>query len=119
MAACPTGEIYRDGPSGAVLMKGTSCIGCRACVAACPFGMIVLDANRGVATKCDLCVDRLRMGQQPACVAGCPTGSLSVPETPEMMRRKRELAVRTTLAGWDTTAAVSLFDFQAGKAKSP
>ena len=116
MAACPTGEIYRDAATGAVLMKGTSCIGCKLCAMACPFGMIVWDDARGVATKCDLCVDRLRVGKQPACVEACPTGSLTTPATPAMFQRKRNLAIRATLAGWDSSAAVPLFDFQSGKA---
>jgi len=118
MAACPTSEIYRDQQTDAVLMKGTSCIGCKACVTACPFGMIVWDDDRGVATKCDLCVDRLRDSKQPACVAGCPTASLTMVETPDMMHKKRNLALRATLASWDTSSIVPLFNFETGQAVS-
>lgn len=98
MKVCPTGNIQRDEEFGAVYMKGNRCIGCKMCVTACPFGMIVWDQKAGVARKCDMCVDRLRAGQSPACVEACPTGSISRPLPADFFRRQRELALRTFLA---------------------
>jgi Fe-S-cluster-containing dehydrogenase component len=49
------------------------CIGCRACVEACPFGAMQFDAEQDVALVCDLCSARLEKGQAPACSLACPT----------------------------------------------
>lgn len=98
MKACTTGNIVRDAETGAVYMKGDRCIGCKLCVSACPFGMIVWDQQQGQSHKCDLCVDRLQKGEAPACVAGCPTGALSTPDDGEQFKRRRTIALQATLA---------------------
>ncbi|MCL4533885.1 MAG: 4Fe-4S binding protein [Bacteroidetes bacterium] len=117
LAACPTGNIYRDEQLGITAMKGTLCIGCKQCVMACPFGMIVWDEARGIATKCDMCIDRLREGKTPACVEGCPTGSLSVPDAAGVTQKQRQLALATTMATWDRSAEVPTYDYQAGEVR--
>ncbi len=98
MKACSTGNIVRDRETDAVYMRGDRCIGCKLCVSACPFGMIVWDQPHGQAHKCDLCVDKVKVGEAPACVAGCPTGALSVADTGEQFKRRRTVALQTTLA---------------------
>ncbi len=115
LAACPTGNIYRDQSTGAVAMKGTLCIGCKMCIMACPFGMIVWDEAKGVATKCDMCLDRLREGRAPACVEGCPTGSLSLPDEVGISLKQRRLALATTMATWDRSAEVPTYDYKTGE----
>ena len=89
---CPTRATYVD-EAGVVLVDYQKCIGCRACVAACPYmSRTYLDRERhyfpdtpiphtargqqsleGVVQKCNLCVERLRRGEPPACVEACPT----------------------------------------------
>lgn len=96
--ACATGNIVRDAERDVVYMRGDRCIGCKLCVSACPFGMILWDQGRGRARKCDLCLERLEKGETPACVAGCPTGALSSADTGDQQRRRRLLALQTTLA---------------------
>jgi len=76
MLACPTGAIYREGEKGPVLLDKTRCIGCKMCVQACPFGVITIRLDGKGVLKCDLCMERLNEGQEPACVAACPTNAL-------------------------------------------
>jgi len=70
--ACPVDAIFRD-DRGIVLIDEESCIGCMACVDACPFGAAQFDEEREVAVKCDLCRERLLEGEGPACAKACPT----------------------------------------------
>ena len=57
-AVCPVSALERV-EGGVVRLKEDVCIGCKACVIACPFGAISLDYQRKVMLKCDLCLDRL------------------------------------------------------------
>ena len=64
--ACPVPEaMYRDEKTGVVVVKETECIGCLACVEACPFGAIRVGLDQEIL-KCDLC------GGDPLCVRYCP-----------------------------------------------
>ncbi|WFO75324.1 4Fe-4S binding protein [Desulfurococcaceae archaeon MEX13E-LK6-19] len=73
--ACPTGAMTRDS-YGAVYVNTPKCIGCMACLTACPFGIPELDARAKVAVKCDLCMDLRKEGLIPACAAICPTAAI-------------------------------------------
>lgn len=70
VAACPTEALYRDGTTGAVLLRPDDCTGCAACMDACPFDMVTLHAETGLPLICDLC------GGDPACVRRCATGAI-------------------------------------------
>jgi carbon-monoxide dehydrogenase iron sulfur subunit len=89
VAACPTGALYKDETTGAVLLRADDCIGCSACVDECPFGMAALHPETGLALICDLC------GGDPACVKRCATGAIVYDAAGAGARAKRErLAVR-------------------------
>lgn len=75
MAVCPAKAIYRDPQFGAVLVDQNKCIGCRYCSWACEFGAPQFDRD-GLMQKCDMCIDRLRAGKQPACVENCCGGAI-------------------------------------------
>ena len=86
--SCPNGAIGKSHDS--VQVNQQKCIGCKACVVACPFGtmeIVVTPVSDGqvkaTAHKCDLCHDR---PQGPACVENCPADALTL-VTPEVLHR--------------------------------
>jgi len=72
---CVSGATYKDPENGLVLVDQDACIGCGFCVDACPYEARYLDETRGVVDKCTGCVQRVEVGQQPACVATCVGGA--------------------------------------------
>jgi carbon-monoxide dehydrogenase iron sulfur subunit len=70
VAACPTEALYKDEGTGAVLLRPDDCHGCSVCIDACPFGMVALRPETGLALICDLCEG------DPACVKRCATGAI-------------------------------------------
>ncbi len=93
LAACPTGAIYREKEFGVVLVNRDRCIGCRYCSWACEFGAPQFDTD-GLMQKCDLCIDRLKIGEKPACVDACCGGAIQAGPIEEI-----EKAVRSRAAG--------------------
>ena len=100
--ACPTQATFKR-PDGIVLMDFHRCIGCRFCMAACPFGArsfnlrdprpFIEETNlefptrsKGVVEKCNFCAERLAVGQMPACVevseGAAVFGDLADPDSP-------------------------------------
>ncbi len=92
---CPTTATYKR-DDGIVLIDWDKCIGCGACIQACPYDQRfyvedarisfdgdagsyinphVAKAPKGVPVKCDFCYHRVDQGGQPACVEACPTGA--------------------------------------------
>jgi Fe-S-cluster-containing dehydrogenase component len=73
VSVCPTGATYRS-KDGVVLVDAARCIGCKACVTACPYSMRYIHPD-GYADKCTFCEHRVTAGQVPACVETCPSGA--------------------------------------------
>jgi len=69
--ACSVAAISQR-PDGIVLVDPEACNGCKACLEACPFGVMQFNAEKRVAEKCHLCYHRLDRGEKPACVDKCP-----------------------------------------------
>ncbi|MFH1852597.1 MAG: 4Fe-4S dicluster domain-containing protein [Candidatus Neomarinimicrobiota bacterium] len=68
---CPTAAShYADG--GVVLVDPKQCIGCKACIASCPYDARYVHPD-GYVDKCTFCLHRVKKGEEPACVAVCPT----------------------------------------------
>lgn len=85
--ACPTGATFRDASTGEVRIDKQACIGCGACVSACPYSARAIRKDLGVVDKCDFCAARRTQGLAPACVETCPTavrlfGDAADPESP-------------------------------------
>lgn len=75
VSACPTGAShYVEG--GIVVVNQDKCVGCKACIIACPYEVRYLHPD-GYVDKCTFCVHRVTKGLDPACVSVCPTGALS------------------------------------------
>jgi len=72
---CPTSAMFRR-PDGIVDFDTSRCIGCKACLQACPYDAIYIDPEAHVAEKCNFCAHRVDRGLLPACVVVCPTESL-------------------------------------------
>ena len=75
LEVCPTGAIIRT-EFDTVVIQSDTCNGCRACIGACPFGVIDINTASNTAQKCTLCYDRLQAGMEPACSQACPTDSI-------------------------------------------
>jgi tetrathionate reductase subunit B len=67
---CPVQASYRA-DNGAVLIHTDKCIGCKYCIAACPYDARFINPETKTADKCTFCVHRVEKGQQPACVTTC------------------------------------------------
>ncbi len=85
VTCCPTGASHVSDFGKVVLVDHGKCIGCKACVASCPYGARFMHPE-GYADKCTFCIHRVGKGQAPACVEVCPThcmtfGDLDDPES--------------------------------------
>jgi Fe-S-cluster-containing dehydrogenase component/formate-dependent nitrite reductase membrane component NrfD len=69
---CPTGALFKR-RDGIVDLNGETCIGCRACMVACPYDQLFIDPNTHTAEKCNFCANRVENRLLPACVSVCPT----------------------------------------------
>jgi Fe-S-cluster-containing dehydrogenase component len=92
---CPVAATYKRS-DGLVLIDNERCIGCRFCMAACPYSARVFNwgepkaqktehsyspetsipSQIGTVEKCDFCPDMLRQNKVPHCITGCPNGAL-------------------------------------------
>jgi formate dehydrogenase iron-sulfur subunit len=86
LEVCPTGAIIRT-EFDTVFIQPDVCNGCRDCISACPYGVIEMDHDKGVAQKCTLCYDRLQGGLEPACAKACPTQSIQFGPVEELKAR--------------------------------
>lgn len=77
VAICPTKALHKR-PDGIVDLDRDLCIGCKACMEACPYEAIHLDPEKKVASKCHFCAHRVEKGMAPACAAVCPTQAIQL-----------------------------------------
>ncbi len=68
---CPVTAMYQR-TDGIVEFDQDVCIGCKACMQACPYDAIHIDPDSGTAAKCHFCSHRVERGLEPACVVVCP-----------------------------------------------
>jgi Fe-S-cluster-containing dehydrogenase component/formate-dependent nitrite reductase membrane component NrfD len=68
---CPVTAMYQR-QDGIVEFDPGRCIGCKACMQACPYDAIYVDPNSHTAAKCHYCAHRVDVGLEPACVVVCP-----------------------------------------------
>jgi len=105
---CPAGAVYHN-QYGSVSHDKDKCIGCGYCVDFCPFNVPRLDTERisgvGKMSKCTLCttpgLNRLAIGQKPACVEACPVSALIYGNRGELVAegRRRITAFKSPHSG--------------------
>src|SRR5690349_10273992 len=93
VAACPTGAMFRRA-DGIVDFDKAVCIGCKACMAACPYDAIFINPEDGSAEKCNLCSHRIDAGLEPACAVVCPVGAIVVGDLNDPTSRASQLVNR-------------------------
>jgi len=76
LEACPAPGAIVQYANGIVDVNPDACIGCGYCKTGCPFDVPRFSEKTGKMSKCTLCVDRVTVGLEPACVKACPTGCL-------------------------------------------
>ncbi|MFW6138963.1 MAG: 4Fe-4S dicluster domain-containing protein [Spirochaetota bacterium] len=89
VTVCPSGAIERPAPDSPVILDQSKCIGCHACILVCPFGVIKRGPDGKSLIKCDLCYERLKEGQEPACAEACITGCIKFQSIEEITTKKR------------------------------
>ena len=68
---CPTGSSFKREEDGIVLVDPDMCIGCKACMVACPYNARYYDEEAKSVDKCTFCFPRITTGLDPACVTTC------------------------------------------------
>lgn len=77
MKICPTSALFRA-DNGVVDFEDDNCIGCKACMNACPYDAIYINPATSTAHKCNFCNHRVEVGLEPSCVVVCPTQAIKV-----------------------------------------
>ncbi|PKN30581.1 MAG: hypothetical protein CVU64_02585 [Deltaproteobacteria bacterium HGW-Deltaproteobacteria-21] len=96
---CPKGAIFREKSTGVVVVDEDFCIGCRSCAMACPFGAPRFYPGEKM-TKCNLCIDRISHGMEPACVHTCTTRALGFGPLKELSEQKTKKAAGRMLGAF-------------------
>ncbi len=73
---CPSDAYGRDGDGSEPVLVSDACTAEKKCLRACPYDAIRMTEDGSKAYKCDLCIDRINEGYEPACAEACPTGAL-------------------------------------------
>lgn len=90
LKSCPEEGAIVQYANGIVDFISEHCVGCGYCVAGCPFNIPRISKEDNHAYKCTLCVDRVVVGQEPACVKTCPTGAIHFGTKADMHRHAND-----------------------------
>ncbi len=90
-SVCPVGAL-RKTKEGPVIYEEVRCMGCRYCMAACPFGAPKYEWEKALPAvrKCDMCSDRVLAGKVTACTEVCPTGATKFGEREELIAEAKQ-----------------------------
>lgn len=83
---CPTGAMYKAA-DGTVQHNDDRCLGCKACVMACPYDVPVFLDDIRIVRKCDSCADLRAAGENPACVDACCMRALDFGDVDELREK--------------------------------
>ncbi|MBG3013969.1 formate dehydrogenase subunit beta [Proteus faecis] len=101
LKACPAEGAIIQYANGIVDFQSEHCIGCGYCIAGCPFNVPRINEEDNRAYKCTLCVDRVEVGQEPACVKTCPTGAIHFGSKEAMINLAGERVAELQTRGYD------------------
>ena len=106
---CPVKATYRR-EDGLVLVREDRCIGCKACMIACPYDARFIHPVKSVVDKCTFCAHHIEDGRLPACVEACPTRAMVFGDlngvNSEIAQQLREVNVKTLKADLGTECRV-------------
>jgi Fe-S-cluster-containing dehydrogenase component/formate-dependent nitrite reductase membrane component NrfD len=97
VTACPTTAMFKRA-DGIVDFDKSICIGCKACMAACPYDAIFINPDDHSAEKCNFCAHRIDMQLEPACVVVCPTQAILVGDMNDADSYVAQIVNRDTVA---------------------
>jgi len=107
LAACPAPGAIVQYENGIVDVNPDACIGCGYCETGCPFDVPRIHEKQAKMSKCTLCVDRVTVGLEPACVKACPTGCLHFGTKEDMVALGAQRVEQLKRSGF---AEASLYD---------
>ncbi|MEK6581789.1 MAG: 4Fe-4S dicluster domain-containing protein [Nitrospirota bacterium] len=111
MKICPApGAIYKT-KEGIVAYDKEKCIGCKLCVAGCPFNIPRYDEKNKIS-KCHLCSDRVAEGLVPACAKTCPTGAISYGDRDDMLAKAHAAGYQKLYGQADLGGLGTLYAFK-------
>lgn len=116
---CPMGIIFKESEYGIVLVDNTDCISCGKCQDACPWDAPQFydtnfkkyaqdDPKRPKMTKCTLCLDRIKEGLKPACVAACMNRALDAGPLDELKERYRNADITVDTFASDSVPSLGI-----------
>src|SRR5438045_1598934 len=97
VTACPTAAMFKRA-DGIVDFDKSICIGCKACMAACPYDAIFINPEDHSAEKCNFCAHRIDVGLEPACVVVCPVEAILVGDMNDPDSKVARIASREAVA---------------------
>jgi len=111
MKICPApGALFKT-KEGAVDFNKEKCIGCKLCVAGCPFDVPRYDEKDKIS-KCHLCSDRIAEGLQPACAKTCPTGAILYGERDSLIGLAKKAGYEKVYGETDLRGLGALYAFK-------
>jgi len=97
MDICPTSALFRA-PNGVVDFNDDNCIGCKACMNACPYDALYINPETNTAHKCNFCNHRVEQNLEPSCVIVCPTEAIVVGDLDDPTSKISTMIARNDVA---------------------
>ncbi len=85
--SCPTRAMYKDEQDGTIQHNDDICIGCRACIMACPYGAPVYLPELGIVNKCNACIDTREADGATTCEASCGMRAIEFGDFDDLVKR--------------------------------
>ena len=104
LKACPAPGAIVQYNNGLVDFQQENCIGCGYCISGCPFDIPRFNTRTKKVYKCTLCVDRVSVGLEPACIKACPTSCLQYGPKEQMLQVANKRVAQLKASGFSQAA---------------